>query len=519
MKNRPDSFTLPVVILAWFVHILLLWSYRFVPSVDYPDWLLQSAIVAHYNDPAYGFSTWYEIVKAAIPNGGFVLPAAALARILPVEVAGKIVLTLYLVWFPLSVRSFMRSTGNDSPLWTVGILMLFNVSFVYGNLAFLIGTCLLFTALGFAERTKDHRTVSAGLGYILLTFFLFSAHAVCAFAFFLFTLDKLVRRSTAPGARRNLLKEKGAYLASAALFIFLAFTYYFTRPGGRMIGELSWGLEFPYRFSLIMKSFIAGWAFPPYEFSPIRTTANAAFLIFVLSTGFLSLRRIVLRPFASPIGAFAIVLAAATVLAPKTAFGNSELSQRLAILTFIVLCGLLQVPARSRTVVSLCVTALIFLATLNRWYDYSKSSLLIKARYEFLGSVLPPGPELLTFDDDLHANATPFLHLVPKGMHFIYQTDYHILKGGYSPLVFRSGFVFPRDDFFLTLDRLAGRRTPEGLLSLRGSDIPPGVGFVILDWSSEWGEKMTRAMEPQFSPAAETEIAPGVHTTVLQRNR
>src|SRR5713101_1283954 len=101
--KKPITYSYPFIFLiiagtSLFAHLALVWLYRFVPSVDYPEWLLQSNILAHYNDASNNYSQWYERVIAPVPNAGFVMPTAVLAAFLPIEIAGKIVLSLYIVW-------------------------------------------------------------------------------------------------------------------------------------------------------------------------------------------------------------------------------------------------------------------------------------------------------------------------------------------------------------------------------------------------------------------------------------
>src|SRR5512141_1785563 len=121
-KQWLHSVVYVVLGLCWLVHILLIWQYRFVPSNDYPEWLYQANIIAHYADHEYNYAQWYTLLIAPVPNGGFVLPLVVLLHILPLEIAGKILLTLFVLAFPLSVRYYFRSLGNTSSLWLVAVL-------------------------------------------------------------------------------------------------------------------------------------------------------------------------------------------------------------------------------------------------------------------------------------------------------------------------------------------------------------------------------------------------------------
>ena len=84
--------------------------------------------------------------------------------------------------------------------------------------------------------------------------------------------------------------------------------------------------------------------------------------------------------------------------------------------------------------------------------------------------------------------------------------------------MFRSGFVIPRDNFFLRLDSLTERRTPEGMTKLSGSDIPPKIDFIILDGSSDWIKSMVKNFQPIFMEIVKKELENGVFTAILKRS-
>jgi hypothetical protein len=495
-----------IILLCWITHLLLLWLYRFVPSIDYPDWLLQANILAHYNN----FSQWYQILPIPIPNGGFVLPTAALAVYFPVEIAGKIILSIYVIWFPLAVRSYFGVVGNKSSFWMIGILLLFNVSFIFGNIAFLIGTCLLLTTLTFWERHRMQLNLTCICTAFIFTIILYFTHAICALVFFIYLFILL----TEP---RLTKKQITVYIINIFILILLGLWYYLARPSDRPSDEFIWGLYPRSRASLLMKSFIAGWAFPPYEFSWLRTSGTALMLAAIIVLAFIGFKKAIIGVAKSPATKLIIVVCIMTIFAPNVILGNSEMPQRLSIISLMLLAGFITFNEIKRLLLLILLAISILYVTIIRIHDYKNSSYLLQNRYEFLKSVIPTSQSYLTFDDDLGANRTPFLYLVPKGMHFIFQTDYFAMESGYSPLLFRSGYVLPRDEFFLHLDSLTTKRIPEGLLKLTGKDIPLNIGYIIIDTGSGWGEQMTANLFPEFQKISEKDIKNGVSTIILRR--
>ena len=515
MKNdisdeRIEILLSTVTYCSWAVYFTLIWFFRFVPSVDYPDWLLQANILAHYNDVSYDFKTWYEAIWAPVPNGGFVLPVAALAKFLPIEMAGKAALSCYIVGFPLSVRYFFRSVGNYSPLWMLSILLLFNVSFVYGNLSFLLSMCLLLGLIGYAERAKVKLKTSTAVIILIGALMLFVAHAVAAIVFLCYAIVQTSEKTSSSKSKRIL----GACIA---LTIILGILYFYLRPSEKMITGFEYGVDIRYRLLYLAKSFVAGWAFPPYEFSLLRTLSTLSLLATVITITMLSMLQLLRRFTSSSAVRFVVILALLTPLAPKSIAGSAEMLQRLTLISFLVLMAFFEIPSPLRKMFTSFVIILTCLITVVRIQDYRQSSLLISRRFDCISQALQRLQGVLTLDDDLGQFRIPFYHFLPKGFHFIFQSNYHLLQGGYNPLTFRTGYVIPRDDFLFTLATLHEQQTTQTLLLLRGDMIPKTISHIILDGSRTWVEQMTKNMQVHFVEIASREIAPGIQTVVLQR--
>src|SRR3954469_16092417 len=76
--------------------VLPLWLVTFPPMVDYPQQLALSAILRWYADPARRFRETYELALWA-PHGLFKLLTAGLALVMPINVAGKLVVSAALL--------------------------------------------------------------------------------------------------------------------------------------------------------------------------------------------------------------------------------------------------------------------------------------------------------------------------------------------------------------------------------------------------------------------------------------
>src|SRR5258708_25425162 len=87
------------------------WVSPFPPMVDYPQQLALAAILRWYADPARRFRETYELALWA-PHGLFKLLVAGLAWILPINVAGKLVVSLCLVAGGGAALALLRPTGS-----------------------------------------------------------------------------------------------------------------------------------------------------------------------------------------------------------------------------------------------------------------------------------------------------------------------------------------------------------------------------------------------------------------------
>jgi hypothetical protein len=154
-----------------------------------------------------------------------------------------------------------------------------------------------------------------------------------------------------------------------------------------------------------------------------------------------------------------------------------------------------------------------------RFAEYRGSSIMLDARRDFIAQHIPHSAPIVTFDDDLGSGDVPFRYLIPKGVTLIFQSDYNLTSGGYDPLSFRTGYILPRNNFFETIDSLTHLRKEPGFLAIRGTDIPEDVGYVALDYSSDFGSAMEERLAPVFAFVARREIAPGIYTEVLIRQK
>lgn len=129
-------------------HMILIWSYRFLPLYDYPIWLYEVHIMRSLSDPV--FAQVFQLSWLPIPNLGLVIPIWLLSFIFAIEVAGKIFLSIAVAALPWSFLYCVRAVTSLRGSWAELFCCPFAFPiYFFGGQAFLLGLSLLFTTIGF----------------------------------------------------------------------------------------------------------------------------------------------------------------------------------------------------------------------------------------------------------------------------------------------------------------------------------------------------------------------------------
>src|SRR5258708_38749409 len=112
-----------------------IWTAAFPPLLDYPNHLARVFVLAHLNDSHFSFRQFYRADWGAYPYLGMDASLAVLARLFPIETAGRVYLSLCLLALPAAVCFFLRQAQPGSQatsLWS--LLIAYNVFFLEGFL-------------------------------------------------------------------------------------------------------------------------------------------------------------------------------------------------------------------------------------------------------------------------------------------------------------------------------------------------------------------------------------------------
>ena len=142
---------LAVMALVW---VAPLWTIPFPPMLDYPQQLAVASIVRWIGDPAWGFGEAYELALGR-PQGLFEMVTAGLAWVMPIEVAGKLVLSLSLAGVLPATVALCRRTGRPDWYALLALAVTYNHTFYWGFMDSLVAYPLFLGAVAMADRLLD----------------------------------------------------------------------------------------------------------------------------------------------------------------------------------------------------------------------------------------------------------------------------------------------------------------------------------------------------------------------------
>lgn len=154
LANR--AVLLPILLAALIAPI---WLVRYLPFQDYPDLLMQGAILRNWTSPALDLGQIYALRLVPVPRL-ITLPLLYLLSFLaPLESVGKLLVSIYLVAMPLSVIYLFRSIQRQATSTELtGFLLAYNYWLFQGSLDYALGIAIGCLSVGFLIRHWDRAT-------------------------------------------------------------------------------------------------------------------------------------------------------------------------------------------------------------------------------------------------------------------------------------------------------------------------------------------------------------------------
>jgi hypothetical protein len=165
-------------VLLTLVQLVPVWAFTYLPTTDGAAHVANAQVMRKIGDPALGaFRHYYVVSNAPIPNliGHMVL--AGLLYAVPPVAAEKILVSLYMVLFPLAVRYAVRAIRpRATPLAFLAFPMVYSYLFAQGFYNFVLSCGVFFFVVGYWVRNRDRLNVWRGFVLMALGLLLYSCH-------------------------------------------------------------------------------------------------------------------------------------------------------------------------------------------------------------------------------------------------------------------------------------------------------------------------------------------------------
>ncbi len=203
------ALLLALVVVGGFL-IAPVWIVKFPPLLDYPNHLARTFILAHLNDPAFHFREFYAADWGLYPYLTTDVALIGLQKFFAVALAGRILLSLYVLALPLAAWFFVRQAnpGNDQlALWS--LLASYNVFFLWGFLNMQLSLALCLVVFGLWLRYVRRPGIALWCLLLIVVTVLYFTHLMG------FGLAGLIVSAYALLARRHLRELLLSWLAFA----------------------------------------------------------------------------------------------------------------------------------------------------------------------------------------------------------------------------------------------------------------------------------------------------------------
>jgi hypothetical protein len=130
---------------------------RFLPMVDLPQYVAASRILMHLDDPAYGFSAFYELALAKAPAVATLYLLGGLSWLMSLDAATRVVTFLSVVLYPLGLCALLRAQGKPIALALLGLPLVYASPFFWGLLPSTVSAGLAWIAIALLISARGDR--------------------------------------------------------------------------------------------------------------------------------------------------------------------------------------------------------------------------------------------------------------------------------------------------------------------------------------------------------------------------
>jgi hypothetical protein len=149
----------PVTALAWLLVLVAcvwpLWASGLLPFMDLPQHLATVRVLHSYNDPSYGVSHYFAIELGRTQYLAWYFLVDWLTYLMPLEIAARVVFSLYALGLPLSIAVLLKAHGRDSRVALLAAPFVYNPFLFMGFANYVTALPLIFWGLALLQESLD----------------------------------------------------------------------------------------------------------------------------------------------------------------------------------------------------------------------------------------------------------------------------------------------------------------------------------------------------------------------------
>jgi len=238
-KPQPHRYVPVALFLIIAANLAEIWSFHYFPSADGPSHLEMAATISQlWRGLCPNLNSLYHFTHAVTPNWVTYFLLIPLMHFFTGAVAEKIVVSLYVIFLPLAVYKFIKTTNPTSaPLAIPACLLLSNYLLYSGSYSFLLSLVFYIYSLHWFIHNREN--LSTKNCFILL--FLFTANYLfhlCGFVFFAISIFVILTSEIKATGFRTYVK-RGLFSFLAACPSLAALAQYMSLPKPPISGDAS----------------------------------------------------------------------------------------------------------------------------------------------------------------------------------------------------------------------------------------------------------------------------------------
>ena len=176
-ERLADPFVLVFAALL-IVSLFPIWTVRYHPLPDLANHMAASAVWVHLHDRQWDFARYYEMNLGLNPYWGYYAPMRVLAPLFGIDIANRLVLSLYVIALPLGTLWLATRLGRSRWIALFAFPFLWTFSFTFGFIHTSLGLAFIPGALAAIDSFYETPTLRRGVLAVALGASIYFCHVV-----------------------------------------------------------------------------------------------------------------------------------------------------------------------------------------------------------------------------------------------------------------------------------------------------------------------------------------------------